>query len=54
MKARDGDPVQYISDELDDPGLLEAVVEAPMNQAFMKQMSKQPKVRHNRWQCNKQ
>ena len=42
MKARDGDPVQYISDELDDLGLLEAVVEAPMNQAFMKQMPKQP------------
>ena len=36
-------PVQYISDELDDPGLLEAVVEAPTNQAFMKQMSKQPR-----------
>ena len=38
MKARDGDPAQYISDELDDLGLLEAVVEAPMTQAFMKQM----------------
>lgn len=42
MKARDGDPIQYINDELDDLGLLDAVVEAPMNQAFMKQMPKQP------------
>lgn len=42
QKGRDGDPVEYINDELDGLGLLEGIVEAPMNQAFMKQMPKQP------------
>ena len=41
MKARDGDPIQYINDELDDLGLLEAVVEAPMNANFMMKQPKQ-------------
>ena len=43
QKARDGDPVQYISDELDDLGLLDlpdSAMEDTMNANFMKQMSK--------------
>jgi len=43
QKARDGDPVQYMSDELDDLGLLDlpdSAMEDTMNANFMKQMSK--------------